>query len=219
MKHLIVANWKMNPSTFNEAEYLFNEISERLKDIKNIELVICPPFPYIGLLAKINNTKIKLGAQNCFWLNSGPFTGQVSPYMLKNLGVSYVILGHSETRKHGNEKDFIIRKKIKSAIENGLTPILCIAKKSQIPKNLKENIIIAFEPISAIGTGKPYPIERAKKIRNDINHPFVLYGGSVDEKNAVDFIDFCRFQGLLVGGASLSAKTFVSLVRNVSKLV
>jgi len=218
---LIVANWKMNPQTLEESKRLFNSVRNGIKGIKNTEIVICPPFIYLlNLKSKILN--LKLGAQDVFWENpptgGGAFTGEVSALMLKNLGVEYVIIGHSERRKYQRETNKIIEKKIKAALAVGLKPILCIEKISQLPKDIKRGFSIAYEPLFAIGTGKPCSIEKAKKIRASlIRFKRVLYGGSVNSENARDFIKKAKFQGLLVGGASLNSKEFVKLVKNVIK--
>lgn len=207
MKPLIVANWKMNPSTLEEAKVIFNQI-------KNTGAVICPPFIYLSAL-KAN------GAQDCFWENpptgGGAFTGEISPQMLKNLGVEYVILGHSERRKYQKETNGTVGKKLKAAISAGLKPILCVDKISQLPKDIKEGFIIAYEPLFAIGAGKACPPETAEKIRVSIkkivNLP-VLYGGSVNSQNARGYIKEAHFDGLLVGGASLKSQEFIDIVRN-----
>ena len=132
MKPLVVANWKCNPTTLAEAKRLFNSVKSGIKNIKNVEVIICPPFPYIP---HIKNTKynIRIGAQDCFWEERGAYTGEISPLMLKDLGCQYVIIGHSERRKYQQEKDSMIYKKIEAALKRGLKPILCIDKISQIP--------------------------------------------------------------------------------------
>lgn len=212
MKPLIVANWKMNPQSLAEAKRLF-------ASVKNLGAVICPPFVYLSAL-RAN------GAQDVFYEEKGAFTGEVSPVMLKNLGVQYVIIGHSERRKNQKETDEMVNKKIKAALVARLKPIICIANLSQLKsisktiQNTKykiQNTILAFEPLSAIGTGKPYSVEAAKKMRKQIKRPLVLYGGSVNSENARDYIEKAGFQGLLVGGASLNPKEFSKIVKNVGK--
>ena len=236
MKILVVANWKMNPSTLAEAKLLFNSVKKGLKNVKNVEVVICPPFVYLPIL-KTN------GAQDCFWQEKGPFTGEVSPAMLRDLRVKYVIIGHSERRALG-ETDQMINKKIKAAISAKLKPILCIGEteeerkkgktnkvlKIQLEKNFKSilnlkskilNLIVAYEPVWAIGTGRACGIPEAKEanlfIRKTIKNLPLLYGGSVNSKNAANYIKEAGFQGLLVGGASLNANEFIEIVKNVSK--
>jgi triosephosphate isomerase (TIM) len=162
---LIIANWKMNPLRLVEAKKLFDSIKKGTRNIKKVKVVVCPPFIYLPAL-KAN------GAQDCFWqdppTNGGAFTGQISPIMLKNIGCQYVIIGHSEKRKYQKEDDQIINKKLKLSLKAGLKPILCIANLSQLEKGIKgifEKIIVAYEPVSAIGTGKPYSPEKARKMR------------------------------------------------------
>ena len=235
MKKLIVANWKCNPTTLKEAKLLFNSVKNGVKNIKNVEVVICPPFIYLSNIQHLKSD-IQFGAQDCFWEQNGAFTGEISPSMLKDLGVDYVIIGHSERRKYQQEKDSMIYKKIEAALKRGLKPILCIDKTSQIRKlqrsvkmnevhRLKKDFwgaIIAYEPLFAIGTGKPCSIDKAKKMRIAIKKKLnknipILYGGSVDSQNARDYVKKAGFQGLLVGGASLNAQEFIKIVKNVAK--
>ncbi|MBZ9569368.1 triose-phosphate isomerase [Patescibacteria group bacterium] len=250
MKPLIVANWKCNPQTLKGAKLLFNSIKRGMKKIRNVEVVICPPFVYLLTSDKRQATKIKLGGQNCFWKGKGPFTGEVSPKQLLNFGCKYVILGHSERRIYFDETDEMINKKIKAAISVKLNPIFCIGEtkeerekgqtqsilKSQIEKGLKkvskkeiEKITIAYEPAWAIGTGKPCDTEEAQKmsllIRKMMARKYslsiakklrMIYGGSVNSKNARDYIKEADFQGLLIGGASLDPKEFIKIVKTIS---
>ena len=204
-KTLIVANWKMNPVSLAEAKKLYNSVKKDVKNIKTAEIIVCPPFIYLDSL-KAN------GAQDCFWEEKGAFTGEISFLMLKKMKIKYVIIGHSERRKHFQETKEMTVKKIKAALSVGLKPILCIDKISQIPEGIKE-IIIAYEPLFAIGTGKPCSAEKAKKIRKKIKFNQVLYGGSVNSQNAVNYIKKAGFQGLLVGGASLNSKEFIEIVK------
>jgi len=219
MKPLIVANWKCNPTTLKGAKLLFDSVKKEIKNIKNIEVVLCPPFIYLPILTVHRQVmNIKLGAQDCFWKQQGAFTGEISPLMLKDLGCQYVIIGHSERRALG-ETDEMINKKIRAALKSKLKPILCIDKISQIKKDLKTEIIIAYEPLFAIGTGKPCSIEKAKKMRTSlIRFKTVLYGGSINSENAKDYMEKAGFQGLLVGGASLEPKEFIQIVKNVSRV-
>ncbi len=130
MKPLIVANWKMNPITLTEAKKLFDAVKKGIKNIKRVVVVICPPFQYLSF--------IKSGAQDVFWEDLGAYTGEISGLMLKNMGVKYVIIGHSERRKYFKETDEMINKKVKAALKQNLKPILCIDKISQISKTSKE---------------------------------------------------------------------------------
>jgi triosephosphate isomerase len=205
MKPLIVANWKCNPDTLKEAKFLFDKV-------KNLGAVICPPFVYLSSLGQG-----LFGAQDVFWQNGGAYTGEISPVMLKNLGVKYVIIGHSERRKYQKETNEVIEKKLQIALMVGLKPILCIDKISQLPRSLK-GLIIAYEPLFAIGTGKACSIEKGREMRIKIekivgkNTP-ILYGGSVNSSNAASYIKEAGFQGLLVGGASLKAVEFIDIVK------
>jgi len=170
MSKLIIANWKMNPESLKESESIFNSISVLSKNIKNTEIVVCPPFPFLNLARKTKNKNVVLGAQNLFYEISGSYTGQVSPKMLSNLGVKYVILGHSESRFTGDTNE-IINKKILISLKSKILPILCVGEntrdthgeylsfvKNQIEECLLsvsklqiKNITIAYEPVWAIG--------------------------------------------------------------------
>lgn len=227
MKPLIIANWKMNPSTIKEAKELFS-------GFKKLDAVICPPACFLNSKILPSDKKFALGAQNCHWEEKGPFTGEISPKTLKSLGVEYVIVGHSERRSHFQETDEMINKKLKAALKFGLIPILCIGEKEgedakmivekQIAEDLKEilkteagKIIIAYEPVWAIGTGDFCEPQKAKNVLNLIKEKInniVLYGGSVNSKISADYIKV-GFDGLLVGGASLDAEEFIKIVKNV----
>jgi triosephosphate isomerase len=259
MEKLIVANWKMNPLNLTEARKLFNSIKNWVKKhsnfLKNIRIIICPPFVYLEPLLRLlklrtYNLKLRLGAQDLFWEEKGAFTGEISPRMLKNLGVEYVIVGHSERRKILGETDEMINKKLRAAIKAKLKPILCIGEKrreggsrkyeeirNQLKKALKEipnsffrppnSLIIAYEPVWAIGTGNPCQPEDAKEIliflkkftgslSHSLTQPLILYGGSVNSKIAKDYIEV-GFDGLLVGGASLGSKEFIKIIKSIAK--
>ena len=229
-KFLIVANWKCNPTTLKEAKLLFNSVKKGIKNIESIEVIICPPFVYLsGFNVHHLVMNIKLGAQDVFWAERGAFTGEVSPTMLKDSGCEYVIIGHSERRKYLKEIDEMINKKIKAALSEKLKPILCIENISQIKKGLKgvsqkefKNLILAYEPVFAVGTGRPCSAEKAKKMRFLIQKKInknvpVLYGGSVNSQNAKDYIEKAGFQGLLIGGASLNPKEFVKIVKSINQ--
>lgn len=228
MKPLIIANWKCNPVTLREARRLFDSVKNSIKNIKNVEVVICPPFVYLSSL-KFQVSGFRLGSQSCFWEEKGAFTGEVSPAMLKNLGCRYVIIGHSERRKYQKETDEMINKKIKAVLKNDLKPILCVENVSQVKRGLKEiskdglkNVVIAYEPVFAIGSGKPCSPQRAEKIRKTIKSAIntdilILYGGSVNSQNVRDYIKKAGFQGLLVGGASLNPEEFIKIVKNAAK--
>ena len=198
---LIVANWKSNPKTLAQAKKLFNAVKET-------NAVICPPFPYLSLF------KYKfLCAQD-----------YLSPKKLKDLGIKYVIIGHSERRALG-ETEEVIEKKLRAALKAGLIPILCVGEKKgenakrvvtkQLKKNLK-NTIIAYEPVWAIGTGNFCSANKANKVREFIKEKLdnkILYGGSVNSKIAKDYLKI-GFDGLLIGGASLDVEEFRKIAKN-----
>ncbi|MCX6729914.1 MAG: triose-phosphate isomerase [Candidatus Portnoybacteria bacterium] len=229
MKKIIIANWKMNPSTAEEAKKLFGSIKKTIKTTKNAEVLIAAPFVWWPFLKKA-----KLCAQNCFWEEKGPYTGEISPKMIKDMGTEYVIVGHSERRNCFNETDEIINKKLKSALNVGLVPVLCVGeKKGENAETVIENqlkidlegisesetnkIIVAYEPVWAIGTGdfceQNQAGETLKFIKNKINNK-IIYGGSVNGENSKGYIDV-GFDGLLPGGASLKADEFIKIIKNV----
>jgi triosephosphate isomerase len=212
MKKIIVGNWKMNPASQKEAKELFDAVKHGIKDAK-AEVVICPPYIYVSELKGLT-----LGAQNVSLESKGAFTGQISAAQLKDLGIEYVIVGHSEVRKHLGETNGVINKKIQAVLEAGMTPILCIDNEQQIPKEIPSQVIVAYEPLWAIGTGKncePADVEKmAGAIRQVAGKVRVLYGGSVNSENAKKYLDIV--DGLLVGGASLKADEFVKIVESAS---
>lgn len=235
------------PSSPKETVSPFNSIP---KKVKNPEIVVAAPFIYLdNLKSKNKNLKIKLGAQNVFWENQGAYTGEVSPLMLKNLGVEYVIIGHSERRKYLGETDEMINKKVLASLKTGLKVVLCVGEnlkirqrgqkavenfvKNQLQKDLKKvssikyqaskNLIIAYEPIWAIDTGRSCPPEDALKMIKFIKRIMttnyklkttkVIYGGSVDSKNIKNFVKYKEIDGVLVGGASLKLKEVLKIIQ------
>ncbi len=252
-KPLIVANWKMNPSTYGEAERLFSDVKSGTRGLRGVEVVIAPPFVWLVSIAGKNKKKVCLGAQNVFWEMGGAYTGEISPPMLKKSGVSYVIIGHSERRRFLGESDEVIARKVRAALKAGLIPIVAIGEELRdsqdaVPSVLAEQlkravegvsskdfkrIVVAYEPVWAIGTGqadtpdnatrraiyirklltKLTGARRASEIR-------ILYGGSVNARNAASFLssDIRGMDGLLIGGASLEAEEFVKIVRSVAEL-
>ncbi|HUC88710.1 MAG TPA: triose-phosphate isomerase [Candidatus Paceibacterota bacterium] len=252
MKKLIVANWKMNPQSQKEAEIVFNGIVKIAKSSRNIDIIVCPPFPFlsIGKKIKIKIKNLMLGAQNASEEAEGAYTGEVSPKMLAGLGVKYVIVGHSERRALG-ETDQTINKKIINALKSKISPILCIGESirdaggdylsfikqelheclKSIPKAQISNIVVAYEPIWAIGENAnreatPEEFTEARilirKIISDLydsktaHSVMILYGGSVHEDNAKEFMLNGGADGLLVGRDSLSPKKF-ALIINAAK--
>ncbi|MDE2399433.1 MAG: triose-phosphate isomerase [Patescibacteria group bacterium] len=246
-KKIIIGNWKMNPLTPKDAEKLFKNIAELVSRVKKTDIVICAPFIYLDRLTKIRTSKIKLGAQDSFGLDTGPFTGEISPEMLYNIGARYVILGHSERRAMG-ETNELINKKIKGALASGLVPVLCVGENQRdenheyfnivktqinecldgISKNSNSKIIIAYEPVWAISTtlnqkdATPMDCEEMvifiKKVLADkfgakTECPKIIYGGSVNTKDAGDFLNGGGVDGLLPGRASLNANKFMEIVK------
>ncbi len=241
-RKVIAGNWKMNMLP-NEAMEFVNTLAPLVKDTKN-EVIICVPFTDLFYtLLTAQDTNIHVGAQNMHWEESGAYTGEVSADMLKSINVEYVIIGHSERRQYFNETDETVNLKVKTALSKGLKPIVCVGETleqkeqgktievitSQISKaleNLTEqdlsNIIVAYEPIWAIGTGKTATSDDAnnsiKEIRNEIKSKFgtddvtILYGGSVKPENARELFTMSDIDGGLVGGASLNALEFNKIV-------
>ena len=241
---IIAGNWKMN-NTIEEGLQLVEEIKTQELN-SNVEAVLCVPFTAIKVVKEATkDTDIKVGAQNMHWEESGAFTGEISPLMLKELDVDYVILGHSERRQYFNESDETVNKKMKSALAHGIKPIICVGEslveresnqekeivKNQIIEGFKDiveenliNIVIAYEPIWAIGTGKTASADDANDmilfIRQTIGELYneakdmvrIQYGGSVKPDNILELMGKSDIDGALVGGASLKADDFVKLI-------
>ena len=211
LKPLIVANWKMN--------YGITETAEFIKFLKNAELpqdreiIICPPFTVLHLFGAVPH-----GGQDLHWEKSGAFTGEVSADMLKELGCIYVIIGHSERRQYFGETDKTVVKKVDAALTAGLTPIVCVRSVEEVtPALVGKPIVIAYEPVWAIGTGNAATPEHAQDIHSQIrklvgDQVRILYGGSVNETNAAGYLAQPDVNGLLVGGASLDANTFLKII-------
>jgi triosephosphate isomerase (TIM) len=244
MRKLLAANWKENPKSEKAALKLFKDIS-KTKRANGVEVLVCPPFIYIEEISnafkKIKPKKnLLFGAQDVFWEEKGAYTSEVGPKMLKSLSVKYVIIGHSERRMWLHETDAMINKKIKLALKDNLKIILCVGEalavrkkgsaaaktfiKSQLKKDLagisrpkiKNAIIVAYEPIWAIGTGRfdtPEDSVEIAQFIKQITHTKVLYGGSVNRKNVADFVQLKEIDGALVGGASLRAAEFAAMIK------
>lgn len=241
-RKVIAGNWKMNMLP-NEAIEFMLQLDPLVKDSKN-EVIVCAPFT--DLFYTINaaqDTNIHVGAQNMYWEENGAYTGEISPDMLKCINCEYVIIGHSERRQYFNETDETVNLKVKAALKHGLKPIVCVGEtldekeagktleiiKNQTLKALNgltlqdlSNIIIAYEPIWAIGTGKTATADDAndsiKAIREQIVQKFgtddvtILYGGSVKPSNAKELFEMSDIDGGLVGGASLKVDLFSQIV-------
>lgn len=243
-KPIIAGNWKMN-NTIQESINLVNEIKSYTLD-QDVDALVCVPFISLTEVKKLlEGSEIKLGAQNMHWEEKGAFTGEISPIMLKEIGIDYCIIGHSERRQYFNETDESVNLKIKSALKHGILPIVCVGEtleereenraeavvKSQIIKGFEgiptesiKDIVIAYEPIWAIGTGKTASSDDANNmcafIRNIIGDLYggekenirIQYGGSVKPDNIKELMEKSDIDGALVGGASLKADDFQKLI-------
>ena len=244
-KKVIAGNWKMNMLP-NEAINFIDKLTPLVKETKN-EVILCVPYTDLFYtLLHVQGTNIKVGAQNLHWEEKGAYTGEVSAPMLKSIGVEYVIIGHSERRQYFAETDETVNKKIKSALKYSLKPIVCVGESleqrengttekvisnqiqkafDEIPVEELNKIIIAYEPIWAIGTGKTATKEQAnetiKQIRNELakiygkneaNNAIIQYGGSVKATNAKELFEMSDIDGGLIGGASLKAEEFSKIV-------
>ena len=245
----IAGNWKMN-TTATEAERLVLEMLEKLDRISGVEKVLCPPFvSLVTISMMLQGASVKLGAQNMYFEAKGAYTGEISPLMLGEV-CEFVILGHSERRWYFGETDEIVNKKVKAALANKLKPILCVGERleeneagkteevvnRQVTGALNNiepvrDLVIAYEPVWAIGTGKAASGAQAaatiqfirdvvaklwnKSIAQDLR---ILYGGSVTSTNIAEFISHPEIDGALVGGASLKAEEFVSIIEQTAEI-
>lgn len=246
---VIAGNWKMY-KTAAQAVFLFQKLEDLVTEVTDVEIIVCPPFTALRSLSVVieqDRPNIALGAQNMHWEDEGAYTGEISPIMLKDLGVKYVIVGHSERRMLFSESDEMISAKIKSALAHDLIPILCVGEtleqrekgdtesvvKNQVTLDLGEvsaedvsKLIIAYEPIWAIGTGRTATPEVAnetiKYIRSLLSDMYssktaqavrILYGGSVKPTNIADLMSQSDIDGALVGGASLEPESFARIAK------
>lgn len=250
-KPFVAGNWKMN-KTVEEARLLVSEMGRGLKEIQGVEKVLCPPFlSLVAVNALVQGTDIGLGAQNMHWEEKGAYTGEVSPSMVVEF-CKYVIIGHSERRTYFGETDETVNKKILMAHKVGLTPIVCIGEtlaeyesgktadvvQRQAREGLKGiaaefagKIIVAYEPVWAIGTGRASSSENAETVhrdvvRNELGLMFgpdvsqairILYGGSVTAANAAEFFSQPDIDGALVGGASLKPDEFIKITQAAAR--
>lgn len=243
---LIAGNWKMCKDV-SESITFVNELKEKVRNVTDKEILLCPSFPaLVSVKEAVKDTNIKVGAQNVYFKDEGYYTGEVSPKMIKDY-CEYVIIGHSERRQYFKETDYDINKKLKIAMSNDLKPILCIGETLEqrekneqtevIQNQLKialdsitddemNNIVIAYEPVWAIGTGKTATPEQAEEIhiliREELEKLFdndiavntrILYGGSVNPDNIKNIMEKDDIDGVLVGGASLEVDSFVKLIK------
>ncbi|NJN76827.1 MAG: triose-phosphate isomerase [Synechococcaceae cyanobacterium RL_1_2] len=236
-KIIIAGNWKMNKTQAEGLEFLKNLTLDQEEIEGKVEVVLCPTFTTLSSLSRhLHGSLIKLGAQNIHWEESGAYTGEISGPMLTEVGVSYVIIGHSERRQFFGETDETVNLRLKAAQKYGLTPILCVGETkaqrdagetekvifAQLEADLvgvdQNNLVIAYEPIWAIGTGDTCASEEANRviglIRKKLTNPNVTiqYGGSVKPDNVDDIMAQPEIDGALVGGASLAPEDFARLV-------
>lgn len=239
---LIAANWKMH-TTLGEASELARGVAEGCRDVRDADIVLIPPFTAIGKVRdEVHGSPILLGAQNLYWEEKGAFTGEISPVMLKDAGCDYVIVAHSERRQHFGETDKSANRKVLAALTHELIPILCVGETDaerdrgvtfvvidrQVKEALKdvadsqlEKIVVAYEPIWAIGTGRTATPEQAEEVHQSIRGQLaklfnadaaeavrILYGGSVKPDNVDDLMAEVDIDGALVGGASLKVDSF-----------
>lgn len=245
----IAGNWKMN-TTVSEAAELVKEMRQGLDAIAGVEKAVCPPFISLEAVRRIiEGSSIKLGAQNLYFEEKGAYTGEISPSMLADT-CEFVIIGHSERRQYFGETGKVVNKKIQAALRVGLKPILCVGEKleeneagrtekvivEQLRSSLSgigavDDLIIAYEPIWAIGTGRAATSKQANETISFIRHNVaklydediaqrmrILYGGSVNAANAAEFLSQPEIDGALVGGASLKASEFISIVKQASEI-
>ena len=245
-KTIIAGTWKMN-KTLSETRAFAEELKPLLGRPKWCEVVLCVPAVNIQAAVRLfKESRVSIGAENCHYENSGAYTGEVSPAMLKELGVKYVIIGHSERRQYYNETDFTVNKKVHAALEAGLYPIVCVGESleqrelgvtmdlisyqvkaalSGVPADKMRHVVIAYEPLWAIGTGKTATAEQAGEVCEHIRAVIrklygarvarsvtIQYGGSMNAKNAFELLAQPDVDGGLIGGASLKAPDFVEIV-------
>ena len=250
-KPVIAGNWKLN-KTPHEAILLASELKREIVDVEGVDIVLCPPFTALGDVADtLTDTNIALGAQNIFWEDAGAFTGEISGPMLKDLGVTYVIIGHSERRQYFHETNETVNKRLRAALKHGLTPIVCVGENlaqresnktfdvikdhcegslSGLSADEMKKVVLAYEPVWAIGTGKTASPEQAQEvhvfIRQLLGKIFnseiassvrIQYGGSVTPDNIVSLMAKADIDGALVGGASLKAASFAAIVKGAKK--
>jgi triosephosphate isomerase len=243
----MAGNWKMNKTT-GEAIDLVRELKAAISGVKGVEVAVAPPFTALYAVCKeLEGSSIRLAAQNLYWEEKGAFTGEVSPLMLKEVGCHYVIIGHSERRQFFGETDETVNRRIKAALAQGLKVIFCIGEtlkekeegktfsviERQVEDGLKnlsdkemKNIVIAYEPVWAIGTGKTATPGQAEEVHRFIRGKIeklysrevseeirIQYGGSVTPENIKGLMEQANIDGALVGGASLKAESFSKIVR------
>jgi triosephosphate isomerase len=235
---MVVANWKMNTRA-SDAYILATTIRNAIAPIEGIEVVVCPPSIWLGEVSDIlkKDGKVNVGAQNMFYEAEGAYTGEISPLMIVDIA-KYVIIGHSERRAYFFENDFIVNEKVLAAIKHGLTPIICVGEKNKtspisdaikqlnealthLPKNRYKDVVVAYEPVWAIGKGKvasmDHIVKAMIKIREVVGRDTpILYGGSVNTDHITDLAKRPEIDGVLVGSASIRAASFIKICQEWS---
>ncbi len=238
MRRIVIAgNWKMHKTQAESLEFLGALMPELEKTESEREVILCPPFTALGVMSeKTRESRVSLGSQNIHWEDKGAYTGEVSGTMLTEMGINYAIIGHSERRQYFGETDATVNSRLQAAARHGITPILCVGEtKAQrdageteavIFEQLKQdlvavdqnNLVIAYEPIWAIGTGDTCQVKEANRviglIRSKLDNPNVpiQYGGSVKPGNIDEIMTQPEIDGVLVGGASLEAASFARII-------
>ena len=250
-KGIVAGNWKMY-KTPDEGRMFVEEFNNLMLEIGDVEVIFCPPFPALfNIDVVLRNSPYKLGAQNCHWESEGAYTGEISVPMLAESGVDYIILGHSERRHIFGEKDEWINRKVSAVLDGELKPILCIGEtleqrkrdetkkvlETQLQKGLKNienisNVVIAYEPVWAIGTGETANTVQVKEAHNWVREILaelyskniaegtaILYGGSVKPNNAAELFEIEDVNGFLIGGASLNIDSFKEIILEVKGIL
>jgi len=245
---IVAGNWKMY-KTSAEAVQLIKELLVEVSEVRDVDMVVCPPFTAIESVAWIlGDGPVKIGAQNMHWIEQGPYTGEISARMLLTSGCRYVILGHSERRTHFAETDAIVNQKLKAALAASLIPIVCVGETlpehdqgqtenvvrdqllgalQDLPAAQLQGLVLAYEPVWAIGTGRTATPEQANEVHRYLRQLLadhygrslasglrIQYGGSVNPENAGALLDQSEIDGVLVGGASLEAVSFARIIKS-----
>ncbi len=250
-RNIVIANWKMH-LTLRESVSLARDVVKESLKMKKTDVVLCPSFTALPSVGPLLQGGITLGAQDVFWEDLGSYTGEVAPRLLKEMGCTHVIVGHSERRQYLHETDAMINKKVLAAISAGLIPVICVGESADERRNGQKDyivmrqvaeairgvglvgtqeLIVAYEPVWVIGSGQAVSGDDAEHMSHVIHHTIadtippevmkqrcrIIYGGSVDAKSAGDFTRRAIIDGVLVGGASLKAQSFTSIIHVIEK--
>lgn len=252
MRYYFICNWKMNPAGFDKARSLLGDYNKLFNPTRkekwlNKKIIVCPPFVYFQLFDEDRNRSIRLGSQNIFWKSKGNYTGQVSARMVRDFGAEYVLIGHSELREAG-DNEIIIKEKIKEALKFGITPVVCLGYGDYVKELLNiinnfsaedvNKMIIAYEPVSAVGTGNFLSHDKLNNVIRNIKriiyrkfrrkffsrvfnlganksfipHPAILYGGSVNVQNYKKYLNISDLSGFVLGRESLEPKNVKEII-------